>query len=67
MLGLYQMNGAVTQTLISGQIGAVGGLEGSSVPSILVAISKAGTGAFLSSQGNAFSTRTASQIVQEAF
>ncbi len=31
------------------------------------AISKAGTGAYLSSQGNAFSTRTASQIIQENF
>ena len=33
----------------------------------LAAISKAGTGAYLSSQGNAFSTRTASQIVQSHF
>ena len=67
VLGLYQMTGATTQTIINGRISAVGGLEGASVPSVLVAISKAGTGAFLSSQGNAFSTRTASQIVQEHF
>jgi len=33
----------------------------------LAAISKALTGAYLSSSGNAFSTRTASQIVQENF
>jgi uncharacterized protein GlcG (DUF336 family) len=33
----------------------------------LAAISKAGTAAYLSSQGNAFTTRTASQIVQQHF
>jgi uncharacterized protein GlcG (DUF336 family) len=45
-----------------------GGLEGVSlVPSELSAISKAITGAYLSSEGNAFSTRTASQIVQANF
>jgi uncharacterized protein GlcG (DUF336 family) len=33
----------------------------------LAAISKAVTGAYLSSEGNAFSTRTASQIIQEHF
>ena len=33
------------------------GLEGQRVPATLAAISKAGTGAFLSSNGNAFSTR----------
>jgi len=41
------------------------GLEGQPVPFTLAAISKAGTGAFLSSNGNAFSTRTASDIIQE--
>lgn len=67
VLAVYQMAGANPSTKIDGQIGAVGGLEGASVPSTLAAISKAGTGAFLSSQGNAFSTRTASQIIQEHF
>lgn len=43
------------------------GLEGVPVPASVAAISKAGTAAYLSSQGNAFSTRTASQIVQEHF
>ncbi len=61
------MPGAPTTTTINGQIGAVGGLEGTTVPASIAAISKAGTGAYLSSQGNAFSTRTASQIVQEHF
>lgn len=37
------------------------------VPATLAAVAKAITGAFLSSGGNAFSTRTASQIVQEHF
>ncbi len=67
VLALYQMRGAPAVTVISGQIGAQGGLEGATVPATLAAISKAGTGAYLSSQGNAFSTRTASQIVQEHF
>ena len=45
-----------------------GGLEGVAVlASALAAIAKAITGAYLSSEGNAFSTRTASQIVQENF
>src|SRR5581483_1307933 len=44
------------------------GLDGLAVvPATIAAISKAITGAYLSSEGNAFSTRTASQIVQEHF
>ncbi len=67
VLGVYQMSGAPSNTTITGQTGASGGLEALTVPATLSAISKAGTGAYLSSQGNAFSTRTASQIVQENF
>lgn len=67
VLAVYQMAGAPSGTNINGQIGAAGGLEGLTVPATLAAISKAGTGAYLSSQGNAFSTRTASQIIQENF
>lgn len=67
VLAVYQMSGALAGTKIDGRIGANGGLEGSVVPSVLAAISKAGTGAYLSSQGNAFSTRTAGQIIQEHF
>ncbi|WP_220465529.1 heme-binding protein [Colwellia sp. BRX10-3] len=45
-----------------------GGLENVNViPDTMVAISKAITAAFISSEGNAFSTRTASQIIQENF
>jgi uncharacterized protein GlcG (DUF336 family) len=61
------MPGARSDTHIDGQLGAVGGLESAQVPAVLAAISKAGTGAYLSSQGQAFSTRTASLIVQEHF
>ncbi|QIB66133.1 heme-binding protein [Kineobactrum salinum] len=48
------------------------GLEGVVLPvavggDALAAIAKAVTGAYLSSEGNAFSTRTANQIVQEHF
>lgn len=67
VLAVYQMSGALGTTVVNGQIGATGGLEGAAVPATLAAISKAGTGAYLSSQGNAFSTRTASQIIQENF
>ncbi len=43
------------------------GLQGAMVPATAAAISKAITGAYLSSGGNAFSSRTASQIVQQHF
>ncbi|WP_211907411.1 heme-binding protein [Pikeienuella piscinae] len=51
-------------------VGADGsGLDGLNIPGAAAvgAIAKAITGAYLSSGGNAFSTRTASQIVQENF
>jgi uncharacterized protein GlcG (DUF336 family) len=67
VLALYRMTGAPLTTTINGQVGASGGLEGVSAPATLAAISKAGTGAYLSTQGNAFSSRTASQIIQEHF
>ncbi len=45
-----------------------GGLEGAVLPiDAAAAIAKAVTGAYLSSEGNAFSSRTASQIVQDHF
>ncbi len=68
VLAVFQMTGAAATFTISGGRGVVGGLEGVNiVPSEYAAISKAITGAYLSSEGNAFSTRTASQIVQENF
>ena len=68
VLAVFQMTGAApTFTITSGR-GVVGGLEGVNiVPSEFAAISKAITGAYLSSEGNAFTTRTANQIVQQNF
>jgi uncharacterized protein GlcG (DUF336 family) len=72
VLAVYQMAGAlpfvtITSAQDASQKGADGGLEGVPVPSTLAAIAKAVTGAYLSSEGNAFTTRTASQIVQDHF
>jgi uncharacterized protein GlcG (DUF336 family) len=72
VLGVYQMNGSapfVTITSTSELGGPViGGLESLNfIPATLAAVSKAMTGAYLSTTGNAFTTRTASQIVQENF
>ena len=68
VLAVFQMNGADPDVTIDGGRGVVGGLEGITIiPDTMAAIAKAVTGAFLSSEGNAFSTRTASQIVQENF
>lgn len=69
VLAVYQMAGAGgTVNIVSG-LGVSGGLDGvlNTIPSPLAAISKALTGAYLSSSGNAFSTRTASQIIQKNF
>lgn len=62
----------ISQGPLSGArlVGAAGsGLDGLTIPGAAAvgAIAKAVTGAYLSSGGNAFSTRTASQIVQENF
>jgi uncharacterized protein GlcG (DUF336 family) len=70
VLGVYAMFGASPRFLVTSgrQPPAMGGLENVDiVPSAFGAIAKAITGAYLSSEGNAFSTRTASQIVQENF
>ncbi len=65
VLGVFRMTGAPATSRIPGRSG--NGLEGAVLPSDLAAIAKAATGALLSSGGNAFSTRTASFIVQENF
>ncbi|HJS21101.1 MAG TPA: heme-binding protein [Steroidobacteraceae bacterium] len=72
VLAVFRMTGAASSvTVRSTDAGAPvvsGGLEGVNlVPDTLAAIAKAVTAAFLSSEGNAFSTRTASQIIQEHF
>ena len=65
VLGVFRMTNAPANTLISGGGASGQGLEGLSVPSSLAAISKAGTAALFSTTGNAFTTRTASFIIQE--
>ena len=68
VLAIYAMAGAAATFRIDGGRGVAGGLEQVNIlPSSFAAISKALTGAYLSSAGNAFSSRTASQIVQENF
>lgn len=69
VLAVFRMTGAAGSTVISSARSPAvkTGLETLVVPTTFAAISKAGTAAYLSSQGNAFTTRTASQIVQEHF
>ena len=82
VLAVYRMGDASgREVLIASRVNSNGnaavraGLEGIRLPSggaavnidHLAAIAKAITGAYLSSEGNAFTTRTASQIVQANF
>ncbi|HKR33960.1 MAG TPA: heme-binding protein [Steroidobacteraceae bacterium] len=79
VLAVYRMGAAATRsvTITTSPAGATvsGGLESIRLPVApapvnidhAAAIAKAVTGAYLSSEGNAFSSRTASQIVQEHF
>jgi uncharacterized protein GlcG (DUF336 family) len=67
VLAVYSMTGArATATIRPGPGGNID-VQGVVVPAAAAAISKAITGAYLSSAGQAFSTRTASMIVQEHF
>jgi uncharacterized protein GlcG (DUF336 family) len=69
VLAVYTMAGAPANTRLRDAPNPANnsGLEGITVPAAAAAISKAITGAYLSSGGNAFSTRTASEIVQQHF
>lgn len=68
VLGIFRMNGAKTNFRISSAKGITGGLEFIDIlPDTFAAVTKAITGAYLSSNGNAFSTRTSGQIIQEHF
>ncbi len=73
VLAVFRMNGAPMRMLTSrrtatGRIANPGiDAQGLEVDATMGAISKAVTGAYLSSSGNAFTTRTASMIVQEHF
>ena len=67
VLAVFRMTGApASATILSGRP-VTGGLENAAVPAELAALTKALTAAYLSSEGNAFSTRTAGQIIQEHF
>jgi len=68
VLAVFRMNGAPALAKIpDAPNGASVDIQGLTVPSEAAAIAKAITGAYLSSGGNAFSTRTASMIVQQHF
>jgi len=82
VLAVYRMGDAANRDVlisttadIAGATPITAGLEGILLPVApvaanldhLAAIAKAVTGAYLSSEGNAFSSRTASQIVQDHF
>jgi len=73
VLAVFEMNGARATATTSARtaLGAINNpgidVQGVVVPAAAGAIAKAVTGAYLSSAGNAFSSRTASQIVQEHF
>jgi uncharacterized protein GlcG (DUF336 family) len=67
VLSTFAMTGAPANTQLRSTGTPGRGLEGMSVPSSIAAISKAGTGAFFSTGGNAFTTRTAGFIIQEHF
>jgi len=72
VLAVFRMSGALENvTMSTGDVSTSalsGGLENVEViPATMAAIAKAVTGAYLSSEGNAFSTRTASQIIQSHF
>ncbi|MBM3489536.1 MAG: hypothetical protein FJX68_03660 [Alphaproteobacteria bacterium] len=67
VLGVFAMNGAAATAAVTSGRSVTTGLEGANVPASAAAIAKAVTGAYLSSNGNAFTSRTANQIVQEFF
>lgn len=68
VLGVFRMpNAPLTARVPDAPNGQNVDIQGFALPSEAAAIAKAITGAYLSSGGNAFSSRTASQIVQQHF
>jgi uncharacterized protein GlcG (DUF336 family) len=68
VLAVFRMSGApATAHIADAPNGDDIDVQGLDVPAEAAAIAKAITGAYLSSSGNAFSTRTASMIVQQHF
>ncbi|MBD0327323.1 MAG: heme-binding protein, partial [Pyrinomonadaceae bacterium] len=77
-LASFVMTGTTTNTVVRGGGGPPNqmpdpfgrvpvGLEGTTLPPFIFATSKAGTASLFGTQGNAFTTRTASFIIQEHF
>ncbi|KGK01529.1 heme-binding protein [Thalassotalea sp. ND16A] len=73
VLAVFRMSNAdkfvsISSTANTSIAPVTGGLEAVNIiPDTMAAISKAVTAAYLSSEGNAFSSRTASQIIQQHF
>ena len=67
VLAVFSMSGARAMATIRRGMASDIGLQGAEVPATAAAIAKALTGAYLSSSGNAFSSRTASMIIQQHF
>lgn len=68
VLAILRMTGArPTAVIAKAPDGSAQDAQGLELPAEVMAIAKAITGAYLSSGGNAFSSRTASMIVQEHF
>lgn len=68
VLAIFRMNNAAPTAIIrAAPSGNNHDAQGVTIPATAAAIAKAVTGAYLSSGGNAFSTRTASMIVQQHF
>lgn len=67
VLAHFQMNGAPATAHVPDGLGGNFDAQGLDVPAPAAAIAKAITAAYLSSAGNAFTTRTANFIVQEHF
>lgn len=68
VLGVFRMTGANPTAIVrAAPNGDNRDAQNQAVPATAAAIAKAITGAYLSSGGNAFSSRTASMIVQEHF
>jgi uncharacterized protein GlcG (DUF336 family) len=67
VLAVYSMAGARPTALIRPGPGGNIDVQGLTVPAAAAAIAKAITGAYLSSDAHAFSTRTASMIIQQNF
>nr|MBA2589589.1 heme-binding protein [Alphaproteobacteria bacterium] len=69
VLAVYKMTGANDNAVVRAAANPANNtdLQGVTIPAAGAALAKAITGAYLSSGGNAFSTRTASEIVQQFF